>query len=559
MLGPSLGGAAARLASVLALAGAAPVIALIGLALFGGDMDATRHLVETRLFALVTNTLVLGALTAAGVTALGVGAAWLVAAYRFPGRNMFDWALMLPLAAPAYVLAYAYAELTAAAGPLQSWLRAQTGLETGAYWFPEVAGVVGASFVFAFCLYPYVYVIARRAFAEQAAPLSEAARTLGRGPLRAFFEVAVPLARPAMVAGGALAVIETVADFGAVAHLGAPTLTVGVMRAWSLEGAPAAAARLGLIVLVVSAALYAVERGSRGRGRIAAGPRITRTRSGRKLPFALGWLAAAACAFPIVMGLLIPGVRLAMIALDRARTAAQAYDLSFFEAIRAQALAEAALNSATLAGAAAVIAAAIALGASARARAGAPFARFAAKAAAAGYAVPGAVAAMGALTLLGMAQRALNTGWEQAFGAMAPFTLVGGIAALLLAYQTRFAAAALGPVSGALERIPRELDGAARSLGAPPAGVLARVHWPLARAGVMSAALLVFVEVMKELPATMILSPSNFRTLAVAAHNYAADERLAQAAAPALAIPLITIFPLAVAARAMRRTDAKRA
>lgn len=523
-----------------ALVGAAPIAALVILALFGSDDGQTAHLFQTRYLDYVATSLMLAALVAIGVMALGAGAAWLVALHRFPGRDLFDLLLILPLAAPAYVLAYAYADLTAAAGPLQTLVRETTGWRTGGYWFPEVRGLVGAAFVFTLALYPYVYVVARRAFAEQARPLMEAGRTLGRGPIRGVLDVALPLARPALIAGAALALIETLADYGAVAHLGAPTLTFGAMRAWMSAGEPVAAARLALILLIFCAALLFTERAARGRARVAPASRSARPTPPVQLRGWKGAGAALLCTLPLVFALGVPVGRLATLAIEAGANA----DL----------LAEA-LRSIGLGATAAVFAVAVALGLVAGARAGTRRARPALAIAAAGYAAPGAVAALGALALLGTVQTGLDAAW----GGLAPIVVASGLPVLLLAYQTRFAAAAIGPVSAALERVSPALDAAARTLGAPPRGVARRVHLPLALGGVVSGALLVFVEVLKELPATMALSPLNFETLAVAAHAYAADERLAQAAAPALALVIAALPATILAALIMRRFDRTRA
>lgn len=529
-------------AAPLALLGAAPVLALIVYAAGGDDGGHTRHLFGTWLPTYVAYSVALSALTGLGVGVIGVGAAWLVAMHRFPGRNIFDWALMLPLAAPAYILAYAYVNWLQSPGAVSDFGRALGAATPGFAASLGLDRVIGAALIFSFCLYPYVYLIARRAFAEQAAPLMEAARTLGRGPFGVVKDVLAPLAWPAIAAGGALAVIETLADYGTVDHLGVPTLTAGILRSWQSAGEPVAAARLALILLVFCAALIWVERRARGRRRVSGGTRNQRALPPRRLGAAQGLLAALACLTPIVIGLLLPIGRLAWLAGENGAP---------------DGLAQAALNSAALGLTAALIATLVALAVCAAARAGSFFARISSQIAAAGYAAPGAVAALGALAFFSAAQAGLDAIWSGA-GGLAPISLIGGVPALLLAYQTRYAAAALGPVNTALERIAPNLDGAARSLGAGASDVLVRVHWPLARAGVFSAALLVFVEVLKELPATMILRPFNMETLAVMAHNYAHDERLGAAAAPALAIPLLAMVPLALAARALSLSDQAR-
>jgi iron(III) transport system permease protein len=531
-------GAPLGLATVAAWVAIAPLGALVLYAFLNSDGGATAALARTRLPVYLWQSLLVSGLSTLGVIAIGGSLGWLVAVHRFPGRAVLDWALVLPLAAPAYVLAYAYQDLTSAAGPLQSSLRDATGWSIGGYWFPHVRGVLGSAFVFSLALYPYVYLLARRAFAGQAATLADAARSLGRGPWGVIRDVAVPLARPALVAGAALTVMETLADYGAVAHLGASTLTVGVMRAWASAGEPAAAARLALVLLIVCAAVLAIERGSRGRARIAPSTRSERPQPPSTLAGWRGWTATAACLGVLIFALGIPLIRLGVLALEHG--------------VRPD-LPRAGMHSLLLALAASALAASVALGIALAARLGSRAARLGVKIAELGYAAPGAVAALGAIALLGALQAAL--------GAILPGSgtvlLVGGLPALLLAYQTRFAAAALGPVTSALERITPALDDAARTLGAAPQALAARVHLPLARAGVASAALLVFVEVLKELPATMILRPFDFDTLAVIAHNYAADERLGNAAAPSLLLVAVALGPMIAAARLLARPEAR--
>jgi len=506
---------------------AAPLAALLIAAVLGHDGGISVQIARARLPDYLLQSLATSGLTAFGVTVIGATLGWLVAVYRFPGRNIFDWALLLPLAAPAYVLAYAYADMTAAAGPLQSALRDATGWSVGGYAFPEVRGVGGASFVFSLALYPYVYLLARRAFGAQAVPLAEAARTLGRSSFGVFRDVALPLARPAIAAGATLAIMETLADFGTVAHLGVSTLTVGVLRAWTVAGEPVAAARLALILLVLCTAFIAIERASRGRARTAPSTRSERPPQPTSLTGARAWAATAACVTVLLLALAAPLARLGFLALQHGA---------------APGLPSAALRSVLLAGAAGTIAVAIALGVALASRYGARAARSAIAIGRLGYATPGAVAALGALMLFGFAQRGLDAAW----GGMAPIALAGGLPALLLAYQTRFAAAALGPTTSALERIAPSLDGAARTLGADARALALRVHIPLIRGALISAGLLVFVEVLKELPATMILRPFDFDTLAVVAHGYAADERLGRAAAPALALVAVAIGPMEI-------------
>ncbi|MFN3230908.1 MAG: ABC transporter permease [Alphaproteobacteria bacterium] len=512
----------------LAAVGLAPLAALLFAGLFGSDGGETARLAETRLPGMAWASLALGIGTALGVGVLGTGLAWLVAAYRFPGRGFFDWALMLPLAVPGYVLAYAYLDLTTAAGPLQAALRDATGWRFGSYVFPEVQGLGGAVFIFSLCFYPYVYALARTAFAIQGASTLEAARTLGMTHVQAFWRIALPLARPALIAGCTLAVLEALADYGAVVHLGVPTFTVGILRAWSAAGEPVAAARLAILLVVVCLALLAIERAARGRGERFVENRTSRSMNRRPLLAWHGPAATALCLVVLFLALVLPGLHLAGLAWD---------------AGPARGVGAATLRTLLLAAGSALILCAIGFGIASAARRGEASANRIRALLPAGYATPGAAAALGVLALAGALQTTLGT---------AAASIFVGPVLLLLAYQTRFAAAAFGPIETALGRTPASLDHSARVLGCRQSELKRRVHWPIGRAGIGTAALLVFVEIVKELPATIILRPFDFDTLAVLAHAYASEERLAQAASPALAIVLLCAPAMVIAARATR-------
>ena len=517
-------------AAFAALVCAAPLLAVAALAVFGPWTDYMAHLFATRLPAYLGHTALVTAIAAGLAGAIGAPLAWLVARYAFPGRGVFEWLLALPLAMPAYAAAYAWYDLTQAFGPLGGYL-------------PTIRGPVGAGIIFAVTLYPYVYLLAREAFAGQSADAYEAARTLGARPLEAFARAALPLARPAIAAGLALVVMESLADYGAVVHLGAPTLSVGLIRAWAGEGATADAARLALILVAVAFILFALERSQRRRARqsAASGKRRPPRRVTLSAPAAS--LAVLACTAPVALGLLIPMARLGA----RALNAPLARDLM-----------ESAGNSLFLAGVSGAVAAALGLAAAYALRSGRRRAVAAARLAGLGYAVPGSVAALGVLALFGVLQGGLDAGWRAMTGSVFPALLTGSVFALIFAYQSRFAAAAIGPAESALARVTPTLDAASRTLGAGPLETAWRVHRPLISSGALLAGLLVFVEVLKELPATMILRPFNFETLAVTAHNYASDERLGEAAAPALMIALIALPPMIWIARRITRGETGR-
>ncbi|WBQ09403.1 iron ABC transporter permease [Hyphomonadaceae bacterium ML37] len=517
-------------ALIAAIACAAPLVAVAALAVSGEWSGYLAHLWSTRLPVYLLNTLQVTVISGGLAVVLGSGLAWLVARYEFAGRGVFEWLLALPLAVPAYAAAYGWFDLTQAAGPL--------GM------LPTVRGATGAGLVLGLTLYPYVYLLAREAFAGQSSDAYEAARTLGARPREAFLRAAMPMARPAIAAGLALVVMETLADFGAVAHLGAPTLTVGLIRAWAGEGATADAARLALILVAIAFLIFALERAQRARARQTSAS--GRRRPSRRIVLSpiRGLAAAALCLSPVLLGMVIPLGRLTYRALNAPVT---------------RDLASAAQNAVLLAVIAGVLAAMLGLAAAYALRTGTRRGAVAARVAGLGYAVPGAVAAMGVLAILGVMQTWIDAAWTGLFGAVFPVMLTGGIAALIFAYLSRFAAAAIGPADSALSRVTPTLDGAARTLGASARETARRVHWPLITQGALLAALLVFVEVLKELPATMILRPFNFDTLAVIAHNYASDERLGEAALPALLIAAVALPPMIWIARRIVRAEGVRA
>ena len=527
---PILPGRATTLAVLAALVCATPVFAVAWIAVTGETDDYLLHLARTRLPVYLLNSAWVGLIAAGGAGLIGTGLGWLVARTEFTGRRALSWILVLPLAVPAYVAAFAWLDLTEAGGPVY---HATQGL------FPTVRGAWGAGLMFALVLYPYVYLLARNTFDGQSADAYNAARTLGAGPVPAFLRVSLPMARPALAAGLALVMMESLADYGTVSHLGAPTLSIGLIRAWSGAGSLVDAARLSLILVAIALIVFSIERAQRSRAR-------THHASGRHRPAPrtrlTGWRGAAAmaaCLTPLLLGLIIPLARLGWLALHSPPAAG---------------LIAASWHSFTLASVSAVIAALLGLSTAYALRGGSFAAIAAARAAGLGYAVPGAVAAVGVIALLSGVQSAIDPAWQSLTGQVFPILLTGGAAALLFAYLSRFAAAAIGPSEAALARVTPALDGAARTLGATRAQAMRRVHWPLIAAGVTSAGLLVFVEVLKELPATMILRPFNYDTLAIIAHNYASDERLGEAALPSILIPLVALLPMIFVARYLSRT-----
>ncbi len=524
-------------ATVAALVGL-PVLSVLANILSGGTGATWSHLAATVLPSYVGNTLVLCLAVGLGVMAVGVATAWLTTMHSFPGRRVFEWALVLPLAMPAYVLAYVYTDFLQFVGPLQSFLRESFGWSKTDYWFPEVRSLGGAVSMFIFVLYPYVYLLTRAAFLERASGMLEASRTLGLGPWRSFFRVSLPLARPAVAAGTALALMETLADYGTVSYFGVQTFTTGIYRAWFSLGDRIAAAQLAAALLLFVMLLLLIERGSRGRSRFHDTTGRHRQRAGRPLPGWLGWLASAVCALPLTIGFLLPAYLLLRLALADGQAR---FGEHFVGMVR---------NSFLLAGLTAVIAVALAVLLAYGARLSRGFvARALNRLVGLGYAVPGSVIAVGVLIPVSRLDIWLAGQWQEWFGGNPGLLITGGIAALIYAYLVRFLAVALQAVSTSLAKITTNMDDAARSLGLGQAATLRRVHLPILRSSLFTAGLLVFVDVMKELPATLVMRPFDFDTLATQAYTLASDERLAEAAGASLAIVAVGLLPLIALSR----------
>lgn len=517
-----------------------PLFALV-VSAFGTSTGAFAQTAAVILPRALSTTVWLAVLVAIGVTVVGVATAWLVTMCEFPLRRTLSWALVLPLAMPGYVGAYAYAYLLQHPGPVQTLLREVTGWGPHDYWFPQIRSLGGAAFVLAAVLFPYVYLITRAAFLQQSATAFEASRTLGRGPWRAFFEVAMPLARPAIVAGLTLAVMETLADYGTVAHFGLPTFTVQIYSAWFSMGDRVAAVQLALVLVSFVLLAMALERiGRRGQ-------RFHDARAGR--PMALmrltGWRAAAAttaCALPVLLGFVAPAGTLVALAIG--------LNVEFWEprtrTLIANTLMLGAIGATVTVSVALVIAYARRLTKSHVVQAATRLASF-------GYAVPGAVIAVGLLIPFGLADRWLDGVMRSAFGISTGLLLTGTLAAVVFAYVVRFLAISLNGVEAGLHRIPPSLDAASRTLGAGPLRTLVAVHIPLLSGGLLTALLITFVDIMKELPATLILRPFNFDTLAIRAYRLASDERLAMASVPSLLIVLVGLVPVILLSRQIAR------
>jgi iron(III) transport system permease protein len=500
--------------------------------------DIWSHMAETLLARYVWHTLLLLVGVAAGVISMGVLSAWLVCNYRFPGRDILEWALVLPLAMPAYVMAYAYTDWLQFSGPVQTWLRELTGWQAREYWFPEIRSLGGAIAMLSLALYPYVYLVSRTAFLDMSHSAVEAGRLAGLSPWRNFFRVVVPLARPAIVAGTTLALMETLADFGTVSYFAVEVFTTGIFKAWLSFGDMTAAAQLSACLLGTVVLVMALERLNRGRAAYHVLPRKKpRPQTLRGMPAVL---ALVACAAPAVFGFLLPAGILVLLAADTSVWTARLWTLIGNNFSVAAITAAIAVTLGTVMAYAARLTKNPAVGVANRL-------------AGLGYAVPGAVIAIGILVPLTRADHFIADGIELLFGLQTGLLLTGTIAALVYAYVVRILAVALQPMEAGLSKITPSMEYAARSLGASPVRTLARVHAPLLASSLLTAALLVFVDIMKELPATLALRPFNFDTLAVTAYNLARDERLAEAAAPSLIIVAIGLLPIIIISRRITR------
>ncbi|MGH1422983.1 MAG: ABC transporter permease [Hyphomonas sp.] len=502
-----------------------PVCAVLIAGLFYGGGEIWEHVRDNLLLGYLGGTLGTLIITALLILLFAVPTAWLVTMHRFPGRAIFEWLLILPLAAPGYVIAYAYSDLLGVGGPVQSALRDATGLTARDYWFPEVRSLPGLALILALTLFPYVYLTARAAFISQSICALEAARSLGASPLRCFFRVALPAARPAIAAGLALALMEAAADYGAAEQLGVPTLTFGIVRSWTSFGDPAAATRLALVLITVVLSFVLLERWNRG----GAGSQQSSSRWRRvhAAPLATlpGICVALLCTLLFIIAFALPIGRLIWLSLESSDTLAP--------------IGSALKNSLILASSGAALAFILALIIAMARRSNSLSAIFARFTASMAYAIPGAVLALGALIILGLLSLTL--------------TGIAAIIALAWVYASRFTTSGAEPMITALDRAPASIEYAAESLGASPVRRAREVNLPIALSGAWAGALILFVEALKELPATLMLRPFNWDTLAVRAHAYAIDERLASAALPSLLITLAGLLPVILLSRQLSR------
>lgn len=494
------------------------------------------HLIQTVLPEQICQTLGLMTGVAALTLLAGVPTAWLVTFYRFPGSRLLEWMLLLPLAIPTYIAAYSLSELLDKAGPFYAVWKQLFG--SGA-WYPQLHSLGGAIVTLSLVLYPYVYLAARTSFLQQSALMLEAGRNLGASPTSNFWRIALPLARPAIIVGVSLALMECLNDIGAVEHLGVQTLTVGVYDTWLSRGSLAGAAQLALLLLGFMGLLVLLERYHRARQTQPAGRDKPQGLSRRKPPLLRQGLYFVICALPVVFGFILPCGLLVSFAVQGH------HDIGGFL--------PAAQNSFMLAGAAALLTVLLGLMLAYGIRVEkSRRLRFISQSAALGYAVPGTVLGLGVIIILLRLDDALYALFPH--GVMGVELVLGGtVAGLLIAYVIRFLALSFGALEAAFGRVSESLDMAAASLGKSRMAILWQVHIPILRPALLAAMVLVFVDTLKELPATLILRPFDFETLATQVYNYASIGQIEEAALPALMIIVAGLGPVIIALGLSRR------
>lgn len=521
-----------------------PILSVVWTA-FHPSENIWPHLLSTTLPRYVSNTLILAAGTGALAASVGTGAAWLVTMYRFPLSRLIEWLLLLPLAIPAYIGAYVLVDFLEYSGPVQTELRHIFGWASAKdYWFPQIRSHWAAIVVLAAALYPYVYMLARAAFREQAGGSYEVARALGAGPVALFWRVGLPLARPAIAAGTAIVMMETVNDFGVVDFFAVQTLTTGIFSVWLEAGNAGGAAQIACLILGAILVLMLLERFGRARLRFYGTARQRRPVTPQRLPTAAGLIAMVLCLIPFALGFCLP---VAVIFVHSMSSPAAWLSVDLLRALT---------NTLVVGGLAAgfTVIGAIFMVYGVR-LSGAAWPRLCLPLTTIGYAAPGAVLAVGTLVPLAALDHRLADLIETATGHDPGLVLTGTAAALVFAYSVRFFAIAQGATDGAFGRVAPSLPMAARSLGRTEAGTLASVYLPLMKGSVGTALLLVFVDCVKELPATLLLRPFNFDTLATRVHEKASLENLSEASPAALLVIVVGLAAVMLLARSNRSND----
>jgi iron(III) transport system permease protein len=516
---------------IISLLASIPILAVLS-ALFTSQSVGWGVLWQTTLPAYMFNTLSLMILVGVFTAIVGTGTAWCITAFEFPFRKTLSWMLILPLSAPAYIIAYLYTDLMEYYGPVQSALRAATQLTGGNYWFPSIRTVPGAALMLGLVLYPYVYLLARAAFLYQSHGQWHAARSLGLTPFKAFYRVALPAARPAIAGGLALVLMETLADFGVADYFAIQTFSTGIFRNWLALGDKAVAMKLAAIMLLIVFLLVMLESFSR-KGSTATYGKTKGQTSRINLSRRHAVFACLFCMLPVLFGFLIPVFVLGFYAIiyGDPQNAGQFFTYAYNS-----------LSTAIIVGGICV-SIAIFLAYARRAR-DSRFLRSGIRFATLGYALPGALLAVGLLTPLGVIDQSLSRFLHSIFGGSQGLVLTGTTIALIYALTIRFLTVSFNGISGGFDKVPPSMDRAARSLGASPTQVVKRIHIPLLRSSVIAGGILVFIDVMRELPATLILRPFNFETLATRVYWLASDERLTEASTASLLIIAIGTIPI---------------
>ncbi|MEM7732458.1 MAG: iron ABC transporter permease [Pseudomonadota bacterium] len=532
-----------RLAWVAVALCVAPMLTA-GWAAWNADIADWRDVLAPVLPRYIGATLALVVIVGVCTASIGSVTAWLVTVYRFPGHRWLEVALALPLAFPAYVMAYAYTYMLDHPGPVQTLLRDLMGWGPRDYWFPEIRSLGGAAMMLTFVLYPYVYLLARASFRQQSSNVFLVARTLGASPIRAFWRVALPMARPAIAGGALLAIMETIADYGTVAYFNVQTFSTGIYTAWFSLGNRGAAAQLALCLLMFALLLAGLERAQRGKASMASKGQRFNVMDRQVLKGKNAVIAFMICFIPVAVGFLIPLMMLGSMAAEFSHlfTSSRYLDLLW--------------NSVTVSSVAAAVtvSAAVLIGFRARMRPSTS-STVILIGAGLGYAVPGGVIAVGLMVPMAAFDNALDAFMEARFGIDTGLLITGSMWLMVAAYMVRFMAVAINTYDSGMATIPAHYDAIGRTLGQPGHKLLFRVHLPVARASVLTALLIVFVDVMKELPATLILHPFNFQTLAVQAHRLAADERLFEAAVPSLMLVGFGLIPVLILCRSLGREN----
>jgi len=506
--------------------------------------DIWQHLVSTVLSDYIKNSIWLILGVGSGVLILGVGTAWLVTMCKFPGSRWFNWLLILPMAVPAYLMAYTYTDFLAYTGPLQTLIRDITGWGLGDYWFPNVRSVQGAIIMMSFVFFPYVYLLTRAAFLEQSSSLLEASRSLGATSFESFYKIALPLARPSIAAGAALALMETLNDFGTVDYFGVQTFTTGIYRTWFGLGERAAAAQLSGFLLIFILVLILLERWSRNK------MNTKQSSTGRYKTLHIyelhgwkAWLSTLFCSLPVIVGFLIPVAILTEMMITNFDAAVDSRFIQF------------SINTIIVAVLAGFLALFVALIMAYGVRLNPNvFTKSFTRIGAMGYAIPGSVIAVGILIPFGWFDNVIDSWFRDNLGFSTGLILSGTIIALIFAYVVRFLAVAFNTVEASLGKITSNMDEAAEGMGFGFGKILRKVHIPMMSGSLFAAIMLVVVDVIKELPATLIVRPFNFDTLAVQVYRLASDERLAESSGAALAIILVGLIPVIILSKSIAKT-----